>query len=120
MSGYYFLDIQYMPVLIMLTALFAVFRYCIKAKAKPSVQDNIDMTDFYDDDYDLDDDYDDYDEEEDDEAADDTDDSGTGKVDISFFICLIRDEDPDPVGSVDFWPAGSGSGTFFKGSGSCL
>ena len=37
------------------------------------------MTDFYDDDYDLDDDYDDYDEEED-EAADDTDDSGTGKV----------------------------------------
>ena len=28
----------------------------------------------------------------------------------------IRDEDPDPVGSVDFWPAGSG--TFFNGSGS--
>ena len=25
-----------------------------------------------------------------------------------------RDEDPDPVGSVDFWPAGSG--TFFIGS----
>ena len=21
---------------------------------------------------------------------------------------LIRDKDPDPVGSVDFWPAGSG------------
>ena len=31
-----------------------------------------------------------------------------------------RDEDPDPVGSVDFWPAGSGSGTFFNGSGSYL
>ena len=28
----------------------------------------------------------------------------------------IRDEDPDPVGSVDFWP--TGSGTFFNGSGS--
>ena len=26
-----------------------------------------------------------------------------------------RDEDPDPVGSVDFWPAGSG--TFFNRSG---
>ena len=84
-----------MPDLILLTALFVhVFRYCIKAKAKPSVQDNIDMTDFYDDDYDLDDDYDDYDEEEDDEAADDTDDSGTGKVYIRVvlklgLICLI-------------------------------
>jgi len=54
--------------------------YCIKAKAKPSVQENIDMTDFYDDDYDLDDDYDDYDEDEEDEGGDDTDDSGTGKV----------------------------------------
>lgn len=53
--------------------------YCLKPKAKPPTQENIDMTDFYDDDYDLDDDYDDYDEEED-EAADDTDDSGTGKV----------------------------------------
>ena len=31
-----------------------------------------------------------------------------------------RDEDPDPVGSGDFWPAGSGSGTFFNGSGSYL
>ena len=29
----------------------------------------------------------------------------------------IRDEDPDPVGSVDFMPAGSGSFTFFTGSG---
>ena len=29
-----------------------------------------------------------------------------------------RDEDPDPVGSVAFWPAGTGSGTFFLGSGS--
>jgi len=29
-----------------------------------------------------------------------------------------RDEDPDPVGSGDFWPAGSGSGTFFSWSGS--
>lgn len=54
--------------------------YCIKAKAKPSVQENIDMTDFYDDDYDLDDDYEDYDEDEEDEGGDDTDDSGTGKV----------------------------------------
>ena len=52
-------------------------RYCIKAKSKPSaVNDNIDMTDFYDDDYDLDDD--EY-EDEDDEAGDDTDDSGNGK-----------------------------------------
>jgi len=53
--------------------------YCIKAKARPTAQDNIDMTDFYDDDYDLDDDYDDYEEDDEDEAADDTDDSGTGK-----------------------------------------
>ena len=29
-----------------------------------------------------------------------------------------EDPDPDPVGSGDFWPAGSGSGTFFNGSGS--
>merc|ERR1712112_401643 len=36
--------------------------YCIKAKNKPTVNDNIDMTDFYDD-----------------EAGDDTDDSGNGK-----------------------------------------
>ena len=25
----------------------------------------------------------------------------------------IMDKDPDPVGYVDFWPAGYGSGTFF-------
>lgn len=51
--------------------------YCIKAKKKPSTtNDNIDMTDFYDDDYDLDDD-DDY-GDEDEEAAEDTDDSGNG------------------------------------------
>jgi ubiquitin-conjugating enzyme E2 R len=55
--------------------------YCIKPKAKPSVQEHIDMTDFYDDDYDLDDeDYSDEEDEEEDEKADDTDDSGTGKV----------------------------------------
>ena len=61
--------------------MYYLIRYCIKAKARPSAQDNVDMTDFYDDDYDLDDDYDDYDEDEDDdEGADDTDDSGTGKV----------------------------------------
>lgn len=55
--------------------------YCIKPKKKPSVPDNYDMTDFYDDDYDIDDDYDDDEEEdEDQEAADDTDDSGNGKV----------------------------------------
>jgi len=57
--------------------------YCIKPKAKPSVQEHIDMTDFYDDDYDLDD-CDDSDcledDEDEDEKADDTDDSGTGKV----------------------------------------
>ena len=29
-----------------------------------------------------------------------------------------RNEDPDPVGSVDYWPARTGSGTFFIGSGS--
>ena len=28
-------------------------------------------------------------------------------------ILTGRDEDPDPVGSVDFWAAGSGSVTFF-------
>jgi len=50
--------------------------YCIKAKSKPStVNDNIDMTDFYDDDYD---DYED-DEEDEEEAGDDTDDSGNGE-----------------------------------------
>ena len=40
---------------------------------------------------------------------------------FNLFPCtfvLYRDEDPDPVGSVDFWPAGSG--TFFIGSGSYL
>ena len=37
---------------------------------------------------------------------------------VTFCILLSRDEDPDPVGSGDFWPAGSGSGTFFNGSGS--
>ena len=31
-----------------------------------------------------------------------------------------RDEEMDPVGSVDFWPAGSDSITFFNGSGSYL
>ena len=31
-----------------------------------------------------------------------------------------EDPDPDPVGSGDFWPVGSGSGTFFNGSGSYL
>ena len=29
------------------------------------------------------------------------------------FIQKNRNEDPDPVGSVDFWSAGSGSVTFF-------
>jgi len=52
--------------------------YCIKAKSRPAVSENIDMTDFYDDDYDIDDDYDDDDEE--DENAEDSEDSGTGKV----------------------------------------
>ena len=52
-------------------------RYCIKAKSKPStVNDNIDMTDFYNDDYG---DYEDDDEEEEEEAGDDTDDSGNGE-----------------------------------------
>lgn len=51
--------------------------YCIKAKKKPSTNDNIDMTDFYDDDYDLDED--DYDDDEDCDGAEDTDDSGNGK-----------------------------------------
>ena len=54
-----------------------IFRYCIKAKKKPSTSDNIDMTDFYDDDYDLDED--DYDDDEDCDGAEDTDDSGNGK-----------------------------------------
>ena len=42
---------------------------------------------------------------------------------ISISVYLVegytRDEDPDPdpFGSGDFWSAGSGSGTFFIGSG---
>ena len=39
-----------------------------------------------------------------------------GLLNISFAKC--RYVDPDPVGSVDFWPAGSGN--FFNGSGSYL
>merc|ERR1719507_2888515 len=50
--------------------------YCIKAKSRPAASDNIDMTDFYDDDYDIDDDEDDEDEEE----GEDSEDSGTGKA----------------------------------------
>ena len=34
---------------------------------------------------------------------------------VYFVIGAARDE--DPVGSGDFWPAGSGSGTFFDGFG---
>ena len=34
------------------------------------------------------------------------------------YLGFCRDEDPDPIGSIGFWPAGSGSGTFFNGSGS--
>ncbi len=51
------------------------------------------MTDFYDDDYDIEDEYDE-DDEEDEEAGDDTDDSGTGKVCPKNFkscgSCLLR------------------------------
>ena len=44
---------------------------------------------------------------------------------IHIFACLglwgwgekSRDEDPDPVGSVDFWPAGSRFSNFFNGFG---
>lgn len=54
-------------------------RYCIKAKSRPAASDNIDMTDFYDDDYDIDDEYDDEDEEEN-EDGEDSEDSGTGKA----------------------------------------
>ena len=44
-----------------------------------------------------------------------------GKEYIYIYIAYtVRDEDPDPVGSGDFWPAGSGSGNFFNGSGSYL
>ena len=44
----------------------------------------------------------------------------TGPKLIFTDFCLLsdRDEDPDPVGSGDFWPAGSGSGTFYNRSGS--
>ena len=31
------------------------------------------------------------------------------EIDNMFSMLQCRDEDPDPVGSVDFWPAGSGS-----------
>lgn len=51
--------------------------YCIKTKVKPPEQ-LVDMTDFYDDDYDLDDE-----DEEDDDSGDgdyeDGDDSGNGE-----------------------------------------
>jgi len=53
--------------------------YCIKAKSRPVASDNIDMTDFYDDDYDIDDDEDDEDDDEDNEGED-SEDSGTGKA----------------------------------------
>ena len=47
------------------------------------------MTDFYDDDYDIDEEYED-DDEEDEEAADDTDDSGTGKVPMVLIIVVRK------------------------------
>merc|ERR1712012_701872 len=53
--------------------------YCIKAKSRPVASDNIDMTDLYDDDYDIDDDEDDEDDDEDNEGED-SEDSGTGKA----------------------------------------
>ena len=40
------------------------------------------------------------------------------QVNVPVFFVLSRDEDPDPVGSVDFWA--SGSVIFFNGSGSYL
>ena len=63
----------------LLHPLTCLHRYCIKAKSRPAASDNIDMTDFYDDDYDIDDDEDDEDEEEG-EEGEDSEDSGTGKA----------------------------------------
>ena len=55
-------------------------RYCIKAKSRPMASDNIDMTDFYDDDYDIDDDEDEEEDDDEDNEGEDSEDSGTGKA----------------------------------------
>merc|ERR1711970_1423840 len=54
--------------------------YCIKAKSRPMASDNIDMTDFYDDDYDIDDDEDEEEDDDEDNEGEDSEDSGTGKA----------------------------------------
>ena len=36
-------------------------------------------------------------------------DSITKSAEDKRYLVFIRDEDPDPVGSVDFWPSGSGT-----------
>ena len=67
-------------VLEILDAISAIYRYCIKAKSRPTASDNIDMTDFYDDDYDIDDDEDEEEEDDEDNEGEDSEDSGTGKA----------------------------------------
>ena len=42
------------------------------------------------------------------------------RLKVEFNDSSDADEFPFPVGSVDFWPAGSGSGTVFIGFGSYL
>ena len=38
---------------------------------------------------------------------DPTDPSDANKIKVNIMILIFRDEDPDPVGSVDFWPSGT-------------
>lgn len=52
--------------------------YCIKTRARP-VEQPLDMTDFYDDEYELDDDDDDEDEQQSASDYEDGDDSGNGE-----------------------------------------
>merc|ERR1719337_789039 len=50
--------------------------YCRKVKNRPMASDNIDMTDFYDDDYDIDDDEDEEEDDDEDNEGEDSEDSG--------------------------------------------
>lgn len=51
--------------------------YCIKTQVKPAQESAVDMTDFYDDDYDMDDDDGDFSDNG--EEYEDDDDSGNGE-----------------------------------------
>ena len=45
---------------------------------------------------------------------------GGGVKTTMYTYAMLRDENSDPVGYVDYWPVKSGSVTFFIGSGSYL